>query len=357
MNKKKKYFISGILLLLVCTVFLIFPYSKKKEPSVLNSSESVSKKHALQAKVKPMLQKDESKLGEDLQFWMNQSVDILQNTFGEPIRKDDSMYGYDSWVYQLEDDQYVQFGIEDNIIQTIFAIGNNISVNGIEIGTSYDEVSDEFSFKKEITYSSDISFFTFKLEAEDLIERPVVELMDGVFTQYYFDTETDELSSVRISNGDILLKHTPYEIEYRGKLPETPSLSDKEWQEVENATEKQIFDMTNTLRVKHGLKPLKWDEKVHHVARTHSEDMAENNYFSHYGLDGEGLKERLAMGEVLYLSAGENIAAQYTDAPAVVLGWLNSKEHREAMFKDDFTHLGVGVHRLYYTQNFLAKPS
>ncbi|MDY0396277.1 CAP domain-containing protein [Virgibacillus halophilus] len=37
-------------------------------------------------------------------------------------------------------------------------------------------------------------------------------------------------------------------------------------------------------------------------------------------------------------------------------GWLNSKGHREALLNKDYTNLGVGVYKFYYTQNFLAKP-
>ncbi|MBR3119412.1 MAG: CAP domain-containing protein, partial [Oceanobacillus sp.] len=44
------------------------------------------------------------------------------------------------------------------------------------------------------------------------------------------------------------------------------------------------------------------------------------------------------------------------DAPAAMEGWLNSEGHREALLSNDYTHIGVGVHRLYYTQNFLGKP-
>ncbi|MFB4475823.1 CAP domain-containing protein, partial [Oceanobacillus caeni] len=34
-----------------------------------------------------------------------------------------------------------------------------------------------------------------------------------------------------------------------------------------------------------------------------------------------------------------------------------SEGHREALLSEDYTHIGVGVYRLYYTQNFLAQAS
>ncbi len=59
--------------------------------------------------------------------------------------------------------------------------------------------------------------------------------------------------------------------------------------------------------------------------------------------------------KVAYQTAGENIAANYTDGPAVVEGWLNSKGHREAILNKDYSHLGVGVFQKYYTQNLYFK--
>ncbi|MBR8644979.1 hypothetical protein KEH51_13740 [[Brevibacterium] frigoritolerans] len=36
-------------------------------------------------------------------------------------------------------------------------------------------------------------------------------------------------------------------------------------------------------------------------------------------------------------------------------GWLNSKGHRDAMLNEEFTGLGVGVYKNYYTQNFIKR--
>src|SRR5699024_11722582 len=85
--------------------------------------------------------------------------------------------------------------------------------------------------------------------------------------------------------------------------------------------------------------------------------MYENNFFSHDSQDGRNLKDRLEEENIYYVSAGENIAAQHTDAPAAMEGWLNSEGHREAMLYEDYNRIGVGVHHLYYTQNFLLKRS
>lgn len=292
----------------------------------------------------------------DVFQWVGRTEAELIETLGEPIRKDESAYGYNWSVYTDQQNAYIQFGIENGTIATVYATGKNLSIDPIQIGQTYEMVSNQFAFEKDVVYSAGISNYTFHLNEEDLKMRPLVKLSEELYLQCYFDTFTNKLSSIRVLTADVLLKHRPYEIEYRGNLPAQPDLSKEKWQTVEAGMERQIFDITNVIRHQFGKSNLQWEDQVREVAFLHSKDMEENNYFSHYGLDGSGLKERLSAGDVLYIAAGENIAAQYSDAPAAMEGWLNSEGHREALLKDDYTHLGVGVYHLYYTQNFLKKP-
>ncbi|WP_245690039.1 CAP domain-containing protein [Sediminibacillus albus] len=292
----------------------------------------------------------------DLYSWIGDTSDKLIEELGEPVRKDSSPYGYDWWVYMDAQDKYIQFGIEDGQIVTMFATGNQLSIEPVQIGQSYQDVNSHFEFSNEVSVSEGLESYRFQLSDEELGVRPLVKLDKHTYMQLYFDTFTEKLSSVRVLSKDVLLKQRPYEIFYRGKLPEPPELSDEEWQEVQAGMEQQIFDITNVIRNRHKKSELSWDEPISEVALSHSKDMSDNNYFSHYSQNGEGLKDRLSEHDIYYFSAGENIAAQYTDGPAAVEGWLNSEGHREALLKDSYTHLGVGVYRYYYTQNFMEKP-
>lgn len=279
----------------------------------------------------------------------------ITRMYGEPIRKDKSAYGYEWWIYKDGNSSYLQFGILDQKVITIYAIGDGLDLELLQIGQTYDELNNQFNFDKELTYEDGHSFHSFQLTEEDLSLRPLIRLENDSFIQLYFDVFTKKLSSIRILTGDVLLLHRDYETLYRGNFPKRPNLNHAEWKEIESGMEKQIFDITNILRVREGETPVQWEDTVREVAYDHSLDMAENNYFSHFALNGDGLKERLAEKEILYTSAGENIAAHYVDAPAVMEAWMNSESHREALLSDNYTHLGVGVYRLYYTQNFLAQ--
>ncbi|MEW9676585.1 CAP domain-containing protein [Lentibacillus sp. L22] len=292
----------------------------------------------------------------DLFQWVGKTKDQLTENFGKPVRIDKSAYGYDWWVYTDKQDQYIQFGVEDDKVTTVYATGDDLSIDPIYVGQSYDAVNEQFSFKKDMTYKDGVKSYTFHLNDEDMKMRPLAKIADNLFVQCYFDTFTDKLSSIRILTADSLLKQRAYQIEYRGGLPDVPELSDKEWQEVESGMEQQIFDITNVMRSQFDKSKVAWNKTVSEVAFLHSEDMSKNDYFSHYSKNGNGLKERLAEKKVHYATAGENIAAQYPDAPAAMEGWLNSEGHRKALLNDDYTHLGVGVYHLYYTQNFIEIP-
>jgi uncharacterized protein YkwD len=351
--------IRNIVLVLIVVTITFFVLEKKQiEPE--EAMDSIS--HVLIQKKKDFLEKTvpdnvvNQKYQGELYRLVGKSADELVTKLGEPKRKDPSNYGYTWWVYTDGQTQYIQFGVQDDKIQTIYATGKDISIEPLSIGDSYKTLKEELQFTEEVTYGKGITSYTFLLDEEDLKMRPLVKLSDNLFLQAYFDTFTEKLSSIRVMTGDVLLSQRPYGLKYRGALPDPPQLNDKEWQLVERGMEQQIFDLTNVIRHNFKKDKLSWEEKVSEVAFLHSKDMADNNYFSHYSPNGYGLKERLEAKEVSYFAAGENIAAQYVDAPAAVEGWLNSKGHREALLHDDYTHLGVGVYRLYYTQNFLSKP-
>lgn len=310
----------------------------------------------------PQLKSNQSKkdkkelLHGDLFKMIGESRAHLKKQQGEPIRKDKTPYGYTWWVYTDDISNYILYGIEDDEIVTIFATGEDISSDPFQIGENYEQIEQNFHFDDKVTYQTGLSFYSFILKDVDLQTNPLIKIADDLFVISYFDTFTDTLSAVRIMSGDTLVKQRFYEMEYRGSLPDDEDLSDDEWNEIEQGMKQQIFDLTNIYRHRFDVSPLEMDEQVSEVAFMHSEDMYENNYFSHTSQDGKGLKERLEALDVYFLSAGENIAAQHTDAPAAMEGWLNSEGHRDALLYEDYNYLGVGVYRLYYTQNFLLKP-
>ena len=105
--------------------------------------------------------------------------------------------------------------------------------------------------------------------------------------------------------------------------------------------------------------PLTWSCALGRAAQKHSEDMADNNYFSHTSQDGRDFSTRISNEGYTYSTAGENIAAGNATAAATVQQWLRSDGHCENIMNSNYTEFGGGIgdninsrYRYYWTGNF-----
>src|SRR5690625_5180384 len=98
----------------------------------------------------------------DIYSWIDESKDKLINEYGDPHDKHLSAYNYTWWIYYIND-EYIQFGIKDDKIVTIYTTGDSISIEPFKIGESYQKMNEEYHFKHELTYKDDLSFYTFIL--------------------------------------------------------------------------------------------------------------------------------------------------------------------------------------------------
>ena len=106
--------------------------------------------------------------------------------------------------------------------------------------------------------------------------------------------------------------------------------------------EREMLSLVNKERTKRKLKPVVWDGRLAEVARRHSRDMLNENYFAHQSPKGEDLGDRLRKGRIFYLMAGENLAF----APNLAIahrGLMNSPGHRANILRPPFRRLGVGI--------------
>lgn len=289
--------------------------------------------------------------GDIFQF-MGKNEEEIIGMLGEPERIDSSAYDYTWWIYKNSPHSYMQLGVLDGQVVTVYAIGENVKAAPFQIGEKRNAIMSEVSVSSHLQFEYKGGEYRFELSEEDLEKRPLIR-QGTVFVQLYFDHFLDTLSSIRIMDEETLLKQRPYELSYRGSLVNAEPLGENQWKEVEKGAERQILDITNVIRSRHNLKPLSWNDKVATVAYKHSKDMSDHEYFSHVSPTTGDLGKRLKTGGVPFTMAGENIAAQYQDSAAAVEGWLNSEGHRKALLNKDFTYLGVGVYQKYYTQNFI----
>lgn len=169
------------------------------------------------------------------------------------------------------------------------------------------------------------------------------DTMWKIAVKYQVGTREIINANPNISNPDLI---------YPGQLINVPTVDS-----TVTSYEDEVIRLVNETRVKNGLNKLTVDWELSRVARHKSQDMKDNNYFSHtspvYGSPFEMIKNY----GISYKSAGENIAKGQTTPEKVVNAWMNSSGHRANILNSSYTHIGVGYVKSgnYWTQMFIKK--
>ncbi|MFA6415978.1 MAG: CAP domain-containing protein [Candidatus Paceibacterota bacterium] len=106
---------------------------------------------------------------------------------------------------------------------------------------------------------------------------------------------------------------------------------------------KKIVELTNEIRARVGVPPLKESKNLDLAADQKAEDMLMKQYFAHQGPDKKAVEDWLKSAGYKYLVAGENLAMGFSSPEEVVDGWTRSKTHYENMIDPDFSEIGVGM--------------
>lgn len=129
-----------------------------------------------------------------------------------------------------------------------------------------------------------------------------------------------------------------------------------------NENEYGVLYCTNKLRMQYGLQPLSATAKLQKATQIRSSELPTLN--SHTRPNGSDCFSVLDEVGESYTTAGENIAAGYSDPVSVVEGWYGSDGHRKNMLSNTFTHLGSGyaynassTYGTYWTQVFTGSCS
>ena len=116
--------------------------------------------------------------------------------------------------------------------------------------------------------------------------------------------------------------------------------------------EREIVSLINRERSQRGIGTLMWDERLQSIARGHSRDMAEKDYFSHTNKSGLDYRARaLAAGyrcpNPKWQGVAENLyfgTVSHQTPAAAVTNWLDSPLHKRAMLDPSFRKAAIGVH-------------
>ncbi|MBS4189711.1 CAP domain-containing protein [Bacillus sp. FJAT-49705] len=274
---------------------------------------------------------------------LGESKEEVEKQLGAPQRSSMNEYGTNWFTYHDHYRNFIMVSYDsNNTVDGLFTNQDLISsAKGIKLGTPKEMVYQQLGeplneIRKGLVY----------YKFENNRDYDVFRIDNSYITIFYDKHKNNTVTAIQIINKDLEQNKKDFYSEGSQQLKE--------------GFEYQLFDLTNADRVKHNLSVLEWDGHVKETARKHSNDMAEENYFSHTNLEGQSPFDRMSEDDIFFTVAGENLATGQFSSIFAHEGLMNSLGHRENILRPEYELLGVGVafndeSQPYYTENFLRK--
>lgn len=103
-----------------------------------------------------------------------------------------------------------------------------------------------------------------------------------------------------------------------------------------------MFEQVNETRRLNRLPLFQYDDTLADIARSHSLDMREDDFFAHESPNTGTLEDRLRISRYNFTTARENLAYD-VDIPDAHKHLMESPGHRANLLSNDVTHIGIGV--------------
>ncbi|WP_174731506.1 CAP domain-containing protein [Mesobacillus harenae] len=312
------------------------------DPSLLQLQETDSESVPVQV-AKPELEKPAEQVFSIHNLEIGTTMQEVKQTMGEPNRVSTNEYGGQWHTFHDNYQNFLMVSYDsNNRVSGLFTNQDLISSkNGVQYGAPKETVIAELGepvarIQKGLVY--------YQLQEDRDYD---VFLIDGNYITVFYDKhQNNTVTALQIHTKEMEQNKQDFYAEASQTLKE--------------GFEYQLFDLTNSARVKHGKPVLGWDDHVRGTARKHSQDMAENNYFSHTNLQGQSPFDRMEEDQISFSVAGENLAYGQFSGIFAHEGLMNSMGHRENILKADYKLLGVGVafntkSQPYFTAKFYTK--
>jgi uncharacterized protein YkwD len=116
------------------------------------------------------------------------------------------------------------------------------------------------------------------------------------------------------------------------------------------ANQREMFELLNAYRVRHGLNPLAYSRTLERAADEYAERLYREDFFDHTAPDGSGPSDRALAAGFCHPYVGENIASGLNllgTAQEGMQGFIDSPPHDANMLNPQWTYAGVGYFRTF----------
>lgn len=284
----------------------------------------------------------------------------LEMVWGRPDSKGRDLAGLEWWTYKTGHDRILRAGVLDGRLAAIYMTGQYWSFSGdINRDTRPSQAQSRLGISTTTELRWQGGRFIFNCRPEERAgQMPPLVDQDRVVI-FYTDDVDDRIAGVQVMTLAAFMSTDPVgrsgcDVRYSAQapLPPAPSLNPNLRTGAELHEARALLDLVNLERHARSLEPLNWHEALARIARSHSQDMHQNGFFSHNSPTSGAPLDRVLAAGINPCGVAENISSGYTDAPATHHAWMNSPGHRRNILEPQVRHFGAGIYGRYFTQNF-----
>ncbi|MHB1454029.1 MAG: CAP domain-containing protein [Saccharofermentanales bacterium] len=269
------------------------------------------------------------------------SRSAILDTYGNPLSTELSEYGSTWHIYHNRYKRFIMIGIKDDLVTNVYSNSADLEIFGVGIGAPRESVR----LKLKADFGSPLTSImkgTSRYPISDTDQKDVFTDGNAYYTFFYDMTKGGTLTAVQIACSSIEQK--------TGLFPAASA-------EMASAMENISFCLMNTIRIRMGKPAIRWDNRIAAIARGHSCDMHDQDYFGHTGPEGLNAAGRLKAAGLAYLQCSENIARNHPSAIGAFETFMNSAGHRKNILSStECTGIGVymGDGEILLTQMFVT---
>ncbi len=234
-------------------------------------------------------------------------VDDVVADWGEPDRIDETIYGFERYIYLNDYEDYFFVTIDGDEVVEIFTLSPDFEY----LGTAGDGTSGDIRY------------------------------LDYISTLHHSAIIVSDDTSAKIA------------LDYAGNVAgltlqtksfsEIPSFSAAATLSLQTDLEEELYDIINVKRNLLGLEMLEKNASLHNAALAHSNDMASNDYVDYNNVDGTNPFQRMAEAGVSFTAASELVSQQRGDVIATYQDWIRTAAKNGVFIDVSMNSFGIGV--------------
>jgi uncharacterized protein YkwD len=335
----------GVIVLIIFLIYLF--YSPRLKFDVLENPNKDSKNTTSNKDFKPQKQNTENKIPKKgVGTWMGKNINHLTKKFGQADRTYPYQNGFKNYVFRGNNQYYVVTTKKD-IIKSVYATGKNADVSPLKIQDRASSVFEHLTINPEPTIHVNGKKYDLELSDEDMKTQTLVKF-GKMYAQVYIDQQSNKIIGVRFLDSDALNTFKPYQT-VNSEDTKKPKEDALPYEQNPNQL-MTLYEVTNEMRKLKGLKPLKINNQLSHIASYNLYDATGSDSVE---FTEDALKQQLNAKQVPFVSTSQNVGYEFNDVPTLINSWMNSDIHRSRMLNKKYNQMGGDVMDDYYTLIFI----